>query len=151
MPGGPGGPGIQPQPVPPQPQPQPPPPPPQPQPMPTEADNQDLAKFKGTWTVADGEAAGNKIPEQQLRNAKWVFEGNRVLITEGRQANLGLITINAANHTIDITGQRGGSLGIYELSDDTLKICASPKQRPTDFNTKDVPGCVLYVLKRVPK
>jgi uncharacterized protein (TIGR03067 family) len=147
MPGGPGGPGGQPQP---QPQPPPPPPPqPQPQPKMTDADIQELAKFKGAWMPTEGESQGNAIPGQALRFIRWTFDGNRVLVTDGRQRTLAVVTVNVSAKTIDVTAQNGSSsLGIYELSGDTLKICMAAKQRPTDFTTKDVPGGVCYVLKR---
>ena len=103
--------------------------------------------MKGTWVPTEGEVQGNKIPDQALR-IKWVFDGNRLLITDGRQNTLALVAVNAAAKTIDITAQKGGSYAIYELSGDTLKICMSAKQRPTDFTTKDVPAGICYVLKR---
>src|SRR5262249_14183910 len=101
-----------------------------------------------TWVPTEGEVQGNKLPDQALR-AKWVFDGNRLLVTDGRQNTLALVTVNAGAKTIDITAQNGSSYAIYELSGDTLKICMSAKQRPAGFTTKDVPAGIYYSLKRV--
>jgi uncharacterized protein (TIGR03067 family) len=102
--------------------------------------------------TTEAEVGGNKVPEQFLRGNKWTFDGNRVTITDGRSNNVGVFTLDSKANpkTFDVKGQTGASMGIYELSGDTLKICMSPKQRPATFNSKDTQFSVYYLLKRAP-
>src|SRR5207249_839287 len=39
-------------------------------------------------------------------------------------------------------------LGIYHLDGNNLKLCYSPKQRPTEFATQGKPDRMLFIMKR---
>jgi uncharacterized protein (TIGR03067 family) len=54
---------------------------------------------------------------------------------------------------VDFEGKEGAARGIYELTDDTLKICsANPpknKDRPKEFSSKKGSNQVLMEFKRI--
>jgi uncharacterized protein (TIGR03067 family) len=118
----------------------------------------DKDKVQGEWTMASGERDGNEIPEEFVKSLKRVMKGDTFEVTrEGETLAKGTFTLNESKtpKTIDLKleGTDEPVHGIYEMADDTLKICyASPgAERPKEFSAKSGSGCTLAVWKRVKK
>lgn len=117
-------------------------------------------KLAGAWRVTGAEADGQKVPAQQVPNLKLTFENGKYRVQLGdEKPQEGTYKIDPGKkpRTIDInrtTGPEKGKkqVGIYELTDNALKICAceAGNERPTDFDTSAKPGYTVLILKRVP-
>lgn len=121
----------------------------------------ELKKFQGTWTFESSESGGMKIPADELKGFIVLFEGDKHTVKKGDEVvQVGTQKIDASKSpkTIDVTMTEGPNkgtvmLGIYEIDENTLKVCFDPqgKKRPTEF--KSAPGSENFVNvhKRVKK
>jgi uncharacterized protein (TIGR03067 family) len=127
-----------------------------------EAIKKDRKKYEGTWQVISLEVDGNQSDEEAAKKITVINEadGKWAIEAEGKVVARGTSTIDptATPKTVDLTVTEGESsgqtaLGIYELGDDTRKVClAQPGQaRPTEFAAPAGSGHILAVLKRVKK
>jgi uncharacterized protein (TIGR03067 family) len=127
-----------------------------------EAIRKDRKKYEGTWQVISLEVDGNRSAEEDARKITVINEadGKWAIEVDGQVVARGTSTIDptAKPKTVDLTmteGQNSGqtALGLYELGDDTRKVCfAQPGQgRPTEFAAPAGSGHILAVLKRVKK
>jgi uncharacterized protein (TIGR03067 family) len=129
--------------------------------------------LKGTWNINSMEWGGNNLPKELMNGYKFVFAGNK-LTWEGAigiMSKGGVIraidgafpcdfTIDPGKEPkqIDITlhlkqGDRT-VLGIFEIKDDTLKVCyfaSNTGRRPTEFSTKAGVNIGYIVLSRAKK
>src|SRR5262245_62079377 len=106
----------------------------------------DLAKFQGEWSMVSGAADGQAMPDNLLATAKRVCKEDETTVTIGGQLILkAKFTIEPAQKpkTIDYEVTDGPTkgrkhLGIYEVSEESLKFCfAAPDgERPTTFESK---------------
>jgi uncharacterized protein (TIGR03067 family) len=127
-----------------------------------EALQKERQRYAGTWQVEMLEVDGNKAAEEDAKkitvvneaDGKWAIEVAGKVIARGTSE----IDPTKKPKTVDLTvteGQDQGKTirGIYELGDDTRKVClARPGQeRPTEFSTTAGGGHILAVLKRVKK
>jgi uncharacterized protein (TIGR03067 family) len=120
-------------------------------------------KLQGTWRVVEAERDGVKAPGDETKKITLVIKGDK--LTAKRTENAGKpeeknyemsFTLDPTKNPkwIDVTytdGERKGesSLGIYELKDDSLKICMSRgTTRPMEFETKAESQRHMMVLKR---
>jgi len=121
----------------------------------------ELKKFQGTWTFASLEEGGKVVPPAALKGNTFIFEGDKYTIKNG-DAVVQVATLkldpSKSPKTFDVTATVGPqevviSLGIYEISGDTLKLCYVEvgKKRPTEFKTAVGSQTTLAVLKRVKK
>ena len=121
--------------------------------------NKDLEPFQGTWAAVSVEQEGTAIPEEATGKLTLVVKGNsRVLKQDGEVVSQATFKVDAAKKpkTIDIEvtdGPLAGRkiLGIYEVKDDTLKVCLSitdDDKRPDDFSAKEGSGRQLQVFKK---
>ena len=123
----------------------------------------DAEKFQGTWTITVMEKRGEKQPEEKLKDLRAVIEGDSFRLKmgdqEGERATIKLDPSKTPK-AIDLQPATPGrketrpSRGIYELKDDTLKLCWRKEggERPTDFATKAGDrDLVLMILKREKK
>ncbi len=126
---------------------------------PEEAVKKERDKLKGTWTMTLYEANGQKpFGEDMLQSVIMTFDPNgNFKIDAGGMTIEAKTKIDPTKHpkTIDFTftdGQLKGKtgLGIYELSDDTLKLCraAPDKSRPSEFSAKAGSELTLTAYKR---
>ncbi len=115
--------------------------------------------LQGTWELSVGEADGQAIPQEQLKDGKLVIESDRYTVT---LADIGTITgvqkldPSQEPKTIDITDDSGAnkgktSLGIYELKGEDFRVAfAQPgTPRPTQFATTPNSGQWVHVWKRL--
>jgi uncharacterized protein (TIGR03067 family) len=127
---------------------------------PDDAVKKELAKLQGTWKFISLEAGGNKLPEDNYKDAVLLIEGDKHTTKHGPVTYSGTLKIDPSKKpkTIDVhftDGPEKGktSFGIYELDGETLKICIGlvDKPRPSEFASKAGSGHVLEVLKREKK
>jgi len=108
----------------------------------------DQAGLQGTWKAT--------FEDKKL---VLTLKGNTFTFTMGDENYQGTFKIDPSKKPkhINMTVKKGDkfvdktSLGIYELTGDTLKVCYSvaPNPRPTDFTSGPKSGRALVVYKRV--
>ena len=117
----------------------------------------DAKKMQGTWVPKSGELAGKPFPDETLKTIKLVIKEGKYTATVGTESDEGTFKLDpsAKPKAIDITGNGGPNKGktipaIYELTDDTLKVCYNlgGKDRPTEFKTKEGTQLFLVTYKR---
>jgi uncharacterized protein (TIGR03067 family) len=123
----------------------------------------DQEKMQGTWAVVGIEQEGKKGKEEDLKKAdlRLTIKGTNFNYTAlGNEVMSGTITLDSAKKPprIDATGKDESgkeekTLGIYEFSGDTLRVCFVPagNERPEKFETKAGTKVALITYKRVPK
>jgi uncharacterized protein (TIGR03067 family) len=127
-----------------------------------EAMKKERKKFEGTWQVVSLEADGNKAAEEDAKKITVVNEadGKWAIEAEGKVVARGTSEIDPTKKpkAVDLTVTEGDDkgktvLGIYELLDDTRKVCLGQpgKERPTEFSSTAGGGHILAVLKRLKK
>lgn len=115
-------------------------------------------KLEGTWTIAAVVRNENPLPEEKMKDAQFVFQGEGfVQKLRDKTMAKGIFRPDPSKNppTIDLMMNEGEEKGktikaIYELEDDILRICgAAPgHERPTEFSAKDGSGHTLITLKR---
>src|SRR5262249_29058416 len=121
-----------------------------------EAVKKDRAKLAGTWTIVSFAIDGKKTyTDDELKKflVKIDGDGKITVDLDGKTIVESTSTIDPTKtpKTLDQTFTKGGggagktALWIYELKDDTLKVCAAAPgdPRPTEFK-----GNTLAVYKR---
>ena len=109
----------------------------------------DIKAVEGKWVMKSAEIAGVKLPDEQVKTISLVLEGEKYTVNVGDKVDKGTVKIDATTKpkTIDIKGTDGPNKGktmlaIYELKDDTLRVCydLTGKERPKDFvSSKEQP------------
>ncbi len=115
------------------------------------------AEMDGTWTPSAAELDGEKLPKQVLGTIKLVIEDDKYTATVGEQVDEGTVTLDVESEPagMEIKGTKGPNLGktipaIYELKEDTLKVCYNleGKKRPKEFKTTAGSKYYLVTYKR---
>jgi len=127
---------------------------------PKDAVKNELQKLKGTWQITSFVVNGQKpVTDEQLETVVTTIAADGKFKVEANGSTVVEATIKIdptkKPKAIDFTfteGQLQGkkALGIYELTDDSLKYCraAPDKPRPTEFSSKDGSEQTLVVYKR---
>ena len=122
-----------------------------------DAAKKELDKFAGTWKAVSIVEDGKEVPKDEVEKVSLTVKGDDYTFRRGDAVIEGTHKLDPGKtpKTIDAvrsTGPNKGKsiLGIYELTDDTYKVCfAGPGQdRPTEFASKAGSGCRLIVMKR---
>jgi uncharacterized protein (TIGR03067 family) len=120
----------------------------------------ELARFEGTWKIISLETEQNKLTEDALKHIQLKLEGDKFTTVDENRETHGTFKPDPSKKpkTIDMTFTDGPlkgktMLGIYELEEDTYKVCVDVqgKNRPKEFAVKPGSGYVLEVLKREKK
>ncbi|HYT93065.1 MAG TPA: sigma-70 family RNA polymerase sigma factor [Gemmataceae bacterium] len=143
----------------------------------------ELASLQGTWRRVGGEHCGEKFAAEDLKKAEavWEIKGEQITwrnvkVKDGfqtalkidpskqpKEIDMGPIHINGKlqDNPLGNPLANKGSLGIYELKGDTLRVCyggggEDGKQRPKEFKTvrRDLerfpdPHEVIMVFERI--
>ena len=119
-----------------------------------EAPAAELKKFTGTWQAVSVFRDGREVQEEKVI---LTVKGEKYTLQTGKETVEGTHKLDPTRKpkTIDAVRTAGPDkgktlLGIYELTNDTFKICvAAPgKDRPTEFASKPGSGTRLMVFKR---
>jgi uncharacterized protein (TIGR03067 family) len=125
-----------------------------------EAAKQDLQKMQGKWKLTELVIDGAAGPKDAV-GATVTIEGNTMTVTlkgpGGKEEKKSMtLTIDPTKtpKQIDMKPDKDvPSLGIYELKDNTLRICGSDppksKDRPANFEPKKGDHRVLFTLTRL--
>ena len=124
-----------------------------------EAIKKDRKQIEGTWRGVALEVNGNKAMEEDARKITVVNgpDGTWSLLSEGKEISKGTNSFDPTKKpkTIDFTptdGEGKGNLylGIYELGENTRKLCFAPpgKDRPTEFISMPGSEHILVTFER---
>jgi uncharacterized protein (TIGR03067 family) len=122
-----------------------------------DATKKDEQMFNGSWKAVSAEYDGKEVPKGAVDKMTLTVKGDEFTLHRGDDVVKGTNKIDASKtpKTIDSVrseGQGKGdtSLGIYELTDDTYKVCFGPPggERPTEFVSKPGSKVRLIVMKR---
>src|SRR5262245_19649122 len=117
----------------------------------------DLDRLQGSWTVTTLEVDGQKMSRDMFGNAQVRVKGGRFVSTGMGVEYEGTIEVDPLTRPRKLTlkfdagPEKGNSnLAIYELKDDTWKLCIATRGdvRPTRFATKPGSGFALETLVR---
>lgn len=116
----------------------------------------ELKKLSGTYVMVSGESRAEKLPEERIKEAKMIIEGEKYTATFGGDSVMGTLKVDPTKtpKEIDATDSEGKLLlGIYKFDKDQFTVCfASPdKERPKAFSTKAGTGEFIHVWKKKAK
>jgi uncharacterized protein (TIGR03067 family) len=123
-----------------------------------DAAKKDLARLEGVWSFARVEVDGTKQPDVPFATHKMMItKAGEYAIVQGPRVTRGTIKLDPA-HTpkhYDVTISTGPKrnttvLGIYELSDDTWKVCLpfGGNERPAALASAPGSGLLFFTFKR---
>ncbi|MFM2096832.1 MAG: hypothetical protein RIS70_3956 [Planctomycetota bacterium] len=117
----------------------------------------DADAIQGAFTLISGEVKGEKMPEEIVKNATNVIEGNKHTVHVGSDAIVGTHVMDSTKtpkeiDSTDTAGPFKGQkyLGIYKFENGVYTVCfAAPgKDRPKEFTTKSGTGELMHVWKK---
>jgi len=123
------------------------------------ADSPNSKSLEGKWAPASAQLGGQAMDDAILKTISMKLENGKYEVFVGEHPDRGTYTTDTTTSpkSITVTGTEGPNQGktfpaIYELKDDTLRICydLSGAKRPTEF--KSLAGTKLYLVtyKRKP-
>ena len=113
----------------------------------------DVKALQGSWKPVKAELAGQPMTDDVLKTISLKLDNGKYEVFVGEHPERGTYTFDSTTkpRSMTITGTEGPNHGktfpaIYELEDDTLRICydLSGAKRPTEF--KSVTGTKLYLV-----
>jgi uncharacterized protein (TIGR03067 family) len=116
-------------------------------------EDKDQKAIEGTWLPTAAELAGQEFPAEVRKMIKLIMAGDKYTAFVGENPDEGTVALDSSKSpkAMTIKGTKGPNQGktflaIYELKDDTLRICydLSGKAFPAEFKTK--PGTQLYLV-----
>jgi uncharacterized protein (TIGR03067 family) len=124
-----------------------------------QAITKDRKQIEGTWRVVALEVDGNKAMEEDAKKLMVVngSDGAWSLRSEGNEISKGTSTIDPTKKpkTIDFTLTQGAGkghqyVGIYELGENTRRLCFAPveKERPIEFSSTPGSQHILVTFER---
>lgn len=127
-----------------------------------EAIKKDRKQLEGIWRVVDLKINGNQGGDDASRKISVVIgpDGAWSLRLEDKEVGKGTSTIDPSKSpkTIELTPTEGEdkdkqSPGIYEINENTFKVCIGPpeRDRPTEFNSIAGYEHLLVTLEREKK
>jgi uncharacterized protein (TIGR03067 family) len=122
-----------------------------------DAAKKELDKFTGTWKAVSVVSDGKEVPRDDLDKITLTVKGDAYTFRHGDLVVEGTHKLDPSKtpKTIDAVRSKGPDkgkpiLGIYELTEDTYKVCLAPpgQDRPTEFASKAGSAYRLIVMKR---
>jgi len=113
----------------------------------------DSKLLQGKWVPAAAQLGGQPMNEATLKTISMKLDNGKYQVLVGEYPDRGTYTIDTTTKpkSITVVGTEGPNQGktfpaIYELKDDTLRICydLSGAKRPEEF--KSVAGTKLYLV-----
>ncbi|MCE9565900.1 MAG: TIGR03067 domain-containing protein [Planctomycetes bacterium] len=121
------------------------------------AEKAEFAKYTGTWKGVTIIQDGKELPKAEAEAVKLVVAGEKYTFKLGDVEVEGTHKVDPTKkpkqiEAVRTKGPNKGEkmLGIYELTEDTYKVCfAAPgKDRPTEFKSEAGSGLRLMTFKR---
>jgi uncharacterized protein (TIGR03067 family) len=118
----------------------------------------ELKRLTGTWKGVSAVIDGKELSKEEAEAMRLVVKGESYTFDNGKDKIEGTHQVDPSVEpkTIDAVRKSGPDkgktlLGIYELTDDTFRVCFAPvgKKRPGKFESKSGSGNRLLVFKRV--
>jgi uncharacterized protein (TIGR03067 family) len=115
------------------------------------------AEMNGKWVPAEAELDGEKLPKNLINSIKLELKDEKYTVTVGEQVDEGTVTLDLKSDPtgMEIKGTKGPNKdktipAIYELKDDTLKVCYNleGEKRPKEFKTTAGSKYYLVIYKR---
>ncbi len=124
-----------------------------------QADEPRKNSLQGVWQAQSMKADGKPAPAEAVKRMRFRFQGKKLFVRGNSKDDKELectytIDPKKSPRHLDFTlpMEKKTILAIYELKDDTLKVCArhasSSKGRPTEFVSTPESRLVLIVFKR---
>jgi uncharacterized protein (TIGR03067 family) len=127
----------------------------------TDAKNDDAAKkelknLSGTYVMVSGESKAEKLPEEGIKEAKMIIEGEKYTATFGGDTVTGTLKVDPTKtpKEIDATDSEGKTiLGIYKFEKGQFTVCFAQldQERPKEFSVKAGTGEFIHVWKKKQK
>ena len=113
----------------------------------------DLKKFAGTWSVVSAVKGGKDAPENEIKDVRLTFKGDKMTFMKGDDTKDGTITLDATKkpRQIEVMIEGKSHPGIYKFEGDQLKLCVGETERPAEFKSPEGSKTMLIVLKREKK
>lgn len=120
----------------------------------------ELKKLEGTYTMVSSEEKGVKLPEETVKNATLMIEGDKHTAKVGTGTIVGTHKVDPTKKPAEIDASdtegpyKGKTrLGIYKLEGDQFTFCfpLPGKDRPKEFSTTSGTGHILVVWKKEKK
>jgi uncharacterized protein (TIGR03067 family) len=118
----------------------------------------DRATVQGSWAAVEGQAEGQPLDAEALKQIRVVFDGDEIAFHPKKDKSRVTFKLDpaATPRTITMTAQEGRDKdksmpGIYDLQGDRLKLCVAPvlgARPPAAFAAPPGSGLLLLVLKR---
>jgi len=117
----------------------------------------DAKSMAGTWLLSAAELGGEIFPDEARKTIKLVIDDGKYAVTVGKNSDRGTVKLDPLKKPkqMDIIGTEGPNKGktifaIYEMTDDTLRICydLGGKARPSEFKTSKDTKLFLVTYKR---
>lgn len=115
--------------------------------------------LQGVWNAQTIEKDGKMAPDEAAKRMRFTFQGDRLLVTGNTASDKEVggpykVDSTKSPKQLEFTPPEETKpiLGIYELTEDQLKVCmrhaSSDKGRPTEFKTTADSDLILVVFKR---
>jgi uncharacterized protein (TIGR03067 family) len=113
----------------------------------------DLKKFTGTWSVVSAVKGGKDAPENEIKDIRFIFSGDKLTFQHGDKTKDGTFKIDATKkpRQIEVTIDGKSHPGIYKFEGEQLKMCVGHDERPSEFKSAEGAQTMLIVLKREKK
>jgi uncharacterized protein (TIGR03067 family) len=113
-------------------------------------------KFEGTWAIASAQKGGKEPPDQELKQLRFVFSGDKMKLAIGEKSLEGSFKVDPSKKPahIDVTVMDKTAEGIYRFKDGMLELCINEPGmggRPTEFKSPEGSMTTVLVLKREKK
>jgi len=118
----------------------------------------DTKDIQGIWMPVKAALGVQNLPEETLRTMRLKITDDQYEVVVGREAERGQLKLDPSlkTKTLDIICKEGPNkgktvLGIYELSNETLRVCyaLTGDKRPTAFDVRGEAALFLVTFKRV--
>lgn len=115
----------------------------------------ELERFTGDWKGVSATIDGKELSKEDAAKITLTVKGEKYTFKDGTGATIeGTHKLGPSKKPKQLDAERAGEKGtikaIYELTDDTYKICLAPpgKDRPESFASKEGSGHRLMTFKR---
>src|SRR5437773_1028401 len=119
--------------------------------------DKDKEKLQGAWQPISAIEKGKEQSKEDLKERKITFKGDKITVKHGEKVHDVTFKLDPSKKPkeIDVTGKDDDGKdrmmkGIYELNDDTLKVCLDMEggDRPSKFDSPEGSNLIFVTLKR---